>query len=469
METGWSNPVTTKAMITAIKNAGFNAIRIPVSWTKAAGGAPNYTIRADWMARVVEVVNYAVENDMYIILNTHHDEDVFGFLNSNVAAGKAAFGKIWEQIAATFKNYNEKLIFEGLNEPRTIDSANEWGGGTPEERANLNSYYPIFVNAVRNSGGNNIKRCLMINTYAATTGTTEVNALVLPSDTAANKLIASIHVYAPRNFCYGSDATFSSSNPSDIAAIEGEVLPAYNKFVQNGIPVIVGEFGAQYKNNAAAQKAWATYIVSYMRSKGMACILFDNNIPVKVEDYHETFGLFNRSAGTFYYPDYLAGLMEGANTPYVPPVGSEPSPSLVVNNPTFSSPWGATATIGADGWVTWSGDGALIAWAFPAGWNSYSKITVTYEVRNVNTAVGSGAPQLVIKRPKNGEMYTLLTPNDGTITSTGGNNPYPWLSSTGGTLVIDRVAANFDGCIGFQFNPDGYGYEIRISKVEFHN
>ena len=87
----------------------------------------------------------------------------------------------------------------------------------------------------------------------------------------------------------------------------------------------------------------------------------------------------------------------------------------------------------------------------------------------MNTSIGASACQLVIKRPKSGEMYTLLDPDHGTITSDGGNNPYPHLNSSGGTLTIDRAAANFQGCIGLQLNNDGYGYDIRISKIEFHN
>ena len=338
METGWSNPVTTKAMITAIKNAGFNAIRIPVSWTKAASGAPNYTIRADWMARVVEIVNYAAENDMYIILNTHHDEDVLTFMNSNAAAGKAAFQKLWEQIADTFKNYNEKLIFEGLNEPRTIDSANEWNGGTSEERANLNSYYPIFVNTVRNSGGNNNKRFLMINPYAASATSTAVNALTLPADTAANKLIVSIHAYTPYDFCYPFSNTqtpnWSSSNSSDTNSIQAAIQPAYDKFVSKGIPVIIGEFGSVNKNNnTAARAAWAEYYVTYAKSKGIACFFWDNGLTTSSKPDEEPFGIFNRSSSTFAFPEIKNALMNGANsaTPITPPPAT-PTPPTITGN-----------------------------------------------------------------------------------------------------------------------------------------
>ena len=323
METGWGNPVTTKANITAIKNAGFNTIRIPVSWTKAAGPAPNYAIRTDWLARVVDVVNYAVDNGMYIILNTHHDEeDVFTFMNSNAAAGQAAFKKIWEQIADTFKNYDEKLIFEALNEPRTVGSTHEWSGGTPEERTNLNAYYPIFINAVRNSGGNNGKRIVMINTYAARYEAVAVDALVIPTDTIANKIIVTIHSYEPFSFTYPSPTgdssvvTWSSSNSADTAPIHNTFQPAYDKFVSKGIPVIVGEFGTSNKDNTVARAAYAEYYVTYAKSKGFKCIVFDNGVREQVPPHgtNELFAIFNRANNTFFYPEILTALLKGADS-----------------------------------------------------------------------------------------------------------------------------------------------------------
>jgi len=335
METAWGNPVTTKAMITAIKNAGFNAIRIPVSWTKAAGGAPDYTIRADWMARVVEVVNYAVDNDMYIILNTHHDEDVLTFMNSNAAAGQAAFKKLWEQIADTFKDYNEKLIFEGLNEPRTPGSSNEWSGGTPEERNNLNSYYPIFVNTVRNSGGNNNKRILIINAYAASVEASAMNALTLPADSAKNKLIVSFHSYQPYDFALNTDPTKNSWNKNssgDTSPITGPIDRYYTKFVSKGIPVIIGEFGAMNKNNEAVRAQWAEYFVSYARSKGIKCFWWDNGVTT---GSGELFGLLNRQNNTFTYTALLNGMMSGAGstgwTPPTPPDTPTP-PTTITGN-----------------------------------------------------------------------------------------------------------------------------------------
>jgi endoglucanase len=309
METGWGNPVTKKALITAVKKAGFNAIRIPVSWTKAVGGAPDYTIRTDWMRRVTEVVNYAVENDMYIILNTHHDDVVFKFTNAEIDTSLTMFQKIWAQIAGNFKNYNEKLIFEGLNEPRTEDGVDEWWGGTADERTNLNKYYRVFVQTVRESGGNNDKRILMINPYAAWPTPAGIDGLILPNDTAANKYIVSIHSYMPHGFCFGGGTkNWSSTNSSDTKPIHDAIMLAYNKFVSQGVPVIIGEFGAESKDNEDARAAWAEYHVRYAKDKGIACFWWDGGVGVGGNEYK----IIDRDNNKFVWPKIKDALMRGS-------------------------------------------------------------------------------------------------------------------------------------------------------------
>lgn len=309
-ETAWGNPITTKANIDAIKNAGFNTIRIPVSWAKASNS--NYIIRSDWMDRVTEVVNYAVSNDMYIILNTHHDEDIFKFTNSAKAESLKAFRIIWGQIAENFKNYNEKLIFEGLNEPRTKGSANEWTGGLPSEHNIINEYYQLFVDVVRASGGNNGRRILMINPYAASAEQTAINGLRLPRDTVANKLIVSIHAYSPYNFALnqggGATSSWSPANSSDTSAIRSPLDRAYNTYVSKGIPVVMGEFGAVDRNNTEARAQWAEYYVSYAKSKGIPCVLWDNGL---FRGQGERFGFLDRRENTFPFPTILEAFMRG--------------------------------------------------------------------------------------------------------------------------------------------------------------
>ena len=312
MESAWANPVITRANIIAYKNMGFNAIRIPVSWIKAADS--NYNIRADWMARITEVINWVVENDMYAILNTHHDECTFKFTNAEVNTSLIAFRRIWEQIAHNFRNYNEKLIFEGLNEPRVKGSQAEWSGGTTAERANLNRHYQIFVDVVRASGGNNDKRILMINTYGASASAAAVNGLVLPNDTIPNKLIVSIHAYEPFTFTTpndqgGTTSTWSRNNSRDTRAVHDAFTPVYNRFVRNGIPVIMGEFGAANKNNTTARAEWAEYYVNYAKNRGIPCFYWDHgNLDDPV-----SLSIFDRRTNTIVQPEILAALMRGVN------------------------------------------------------------------------------------------------------------------------------------------------------------
>ena len=311
METAWGNPVTTKANIAALKNAGFNAIRIPVSWSKAADRS--YIIRTDWMERIVEIVNWAVEYDMYVILNTHHDEDIFSFQNHKMDESKAAFRMIWEQIAAVFRNYDEKLIFEALNEPRTPGSAREWQGGTLEEHMNINTYYQLFVDIVRASGGNNSKRILLLNPYAASGEAAAINNLKIPADTVKDKIVVSIHCYSPYNFALNismAHNTWNRNSRADTSAITDPIDRAYNAFVSKNIPVIMGEFGAMNKDNAETRAQWAEFYVSYAKEKGMPCIWWDNG--VVTGENAERFGLLDRRTNNFAYPEIVNALMRGS-------------------------------------------------------------------------------------------------------------------------------------------------------------
>jgi endoglucanase len=305
-ETSWGNPKTKKTNIDAIKAAGFNAVRIPVSWSHHVD--KDYNIKTSFMNRVKEIVGYAIDNDMYILLNTHHDEEIFKFQNKDIEKSKAAFKKIWLQIAEQFKNENEKLIFEGLNEPRTKGSQSEWQGGTAEERANLNEMEQIFVDVVRASGSNNKKRVLLISTYAASATSTAVNGVVIPTDSSntVNKFIVSIHAYTPYLFALheGTGAVNTWSESTGSSDIRNAIDPAYNKFVKNGIPVIMGEFGAFNRDNEQARADWAEYYVKYAKSKEIPCFWWDDG---------GNFKLLNRGSNTFYFPAIKDALIKGAN------------------------------------------------------------------------------------------------------------------------------------------------------------
>ena len=330
LETGWNNPTTTQTHFTALKNAGFNAVRLPVTWTKAIDA--NYNIRPDWIIRIKEIVGYALNENMYVILNTHHDEYRYSRLPNNaINYNDVTFGifgfrtyeerdeslprfkKIWEQISEAFKDFDDRLIFEGLNEPRVIGSPNEWMGGTPTEIAVINEYYQVFVDAVRASGGNNNYRVLVLNTHAASRTAAAANGLKLPVDTIPGKIIVSFHSYVPNAFALdGTVTTWSASDSSNagIAQIHDGADRFYDLFVSKGIPVIIGEFGATHvninnnnpTNNEAIRAAWAEYYVNYAASKGIKCFWWDDG---------GWYRLYNRRNNNFHFPLIVDGLMKG--------------------------------------------------------------------------------------------------------------------------------------------------------------
>ena len=319
LETGWGRPVTKKEHITAIKDAGFNAVRIPVTWYKACDADLN--IRDDWMERIKEVAGYAVENDMYIIINTHHDEILYRLLDDEVEESKKALTKIWTQIAIAFNDYNEKLFFEGLGEPRTSGSPAEWRGGTEEEHKNLNILNQAFVDAVRNTGGNNAERVLMIPTYAASANEVAQRALTIPVDPAKDKIIVSLHFYEPWNFALrtgeGSVTDWNINNKLDTEPITRYIDLAYEIFVSKGIPVIIGEMGAINRDNTEARAAWTEFYTSYAKSKDIKCFWWDNGsywvLRRREWGWEQTFGLLDREKIEIAHPEIIDALLRATS------------------------------------------------------------------------------------------------------------------------------------------------------------
>lgn len=305
-ETSWGNPKATEELILAVKKEGFNAVRIPTTWYNHCSGS-NYTIDSAWLDRVQEVVDYAYNNDMYVILNAHHEN--FNFpSDDNYATAKKALTSIWKQVAERFKDYGERLIFEGQNEPRKFGTNVEWNGGDAEGRENVNKLNAEFVKTVRATGGNNEKRCLMIPTYAASFYA--LNGFELPDD---DRLIVSIHAYSPYNFAMntGSGATnnFSASDPNSTNELQNMANTLYDKFVSKGVGVIIGECGATNKGNADQRMNWAKYFPACFASKGIPVFLWDNNA---YGTGSEKFGLINRSTLQWEYPDYIKALVNSA-------------------------------------------------------------------------------------------------------------------------------------------------------------
>ncbi len=303
-ERSWGNPTTSPEMIAEVKNAGFNAIRIPTTWEFHIGEGPDYIIDADWLGRVNEIVDYAVANDMYIILNTHHDEWYFPTYETEKEDTEQLVA-IWKQIAERFKDYDEHLIFEGLNEPRLRGTQNEWTSGTDESRDVINNWMAAFVETVRSSGGNNDKRFLMLTPYCASSNPEAYKALILPEND--KNIIVSIHAYTPHSMCLadGGRGNFLSSVEGAVRDIDKLFTGLKETFVDNGIPVIIGETGARNKDNLGNRVIWADYFFSKSAECGIPAFWWDNG----AFSTGEAFGMLDRHLVNWRFPDIVKAIM----------------------------------------------------------------------------------------------------------------------------------------------------------------
>ena len=304
-ETAWGNPKTKQEMIDKILEAGFNVIRIPVTWDGHFGPAPEYKIHDIWLARVKEVVDYAYNKGAYVIINTHHEEWYMPTEENKVANGEQ-ISALWTQIAEYFKEYDEHLIFEGLNEPRLRGTSKEWTGDATASEV-INYWEQLFVDAVRATGGNNMLRHLMITGYAASSSRDNLTKNVLPED---DKLIVSVHAYTPYNFALNTKGTSTWDAGTNGKELDNFMSMLNELFVSKGIPVIIGEFGAMNKENEDERVEWATYYLTKAKEAGVPCIWWDNNV---YSGDGEKFGLLDRRNLEYPYPELLKAMMKVAN------------------------------------------------------------------------------------------------------------------------------------------------------------
>ena len=286
-EVAWQPARTTEQMAVLLKDTGFNVLRVPVSWGEHMD--ENYKVDEAWMARVREIVDYGIDNGLFVILNTHHEEWYFP-TNSDKDQDIEQLTALWEQIAEEFKGYDEHLIFEGLNEPRLRGTPKEWTGGDDESRAVVQEYAKAFYDTVRKSGGNNEKRHLMLTGYAASSSQSCLKEVWLPEND--DKVIVSVHAYLPYDFALNTKGTDKWSIDSDTRDIDGFFDTLNMLFLYKKVPVIVGEFGSVNKDNLEDRIACADYYVSKAREFGVPMCWWDNNA---VFGAGENFGLMDRS------------------------------------------------------------------------------------------------------------------------------------------------------------------------------
>lgn len=306
-ETAWGNPKTTKAMIDAVKNAGFNVLRIPVTWEGHFSETGEYLIDEAWMNRVQEVINYAIDDQTFVILNMHH-ERWNSTTHQNKDRASLIMEKLWTQIGTRFANYDEHLIFEGMNEPRIYEASAsiQWGGNT-EAFEVINHLNHVFVNTVRSLGGNNRHRHLMITTNGAGTSEAILSALTIPDD---RYVIVSVHAYSPYDFAHDKTTVtvWDKNNPSQTNPIDGVFNRLYDKFIRHDIAVIMGEFASRDKSNLDSRLAWLEYYMTKASNIGIPCVWWDTGQVQTVSNM--TFSIFNRATQTWLFPEIVEALME---------------------------------------------------------------------------------------------------------------------------------------------------------------
>jgi endoglucanase len=326
-ETAWGNPKVTKTLIDLVKANGFNAIRIPCSWNQNMANSSTAQIKAEWLTRVKEVVQYCVDNDMYVILNIHWDG---GWLENNCTNAKkvennAKQKAFWEQIATSLRDFDEHLLFASANEPNVDDAT---------QMDVLNSYHQTFIDAVRSTGGKNANRTLVVQGPSTDIDKTNKLMLTLPTDKVANRMMVEVHYYTPWNFCgmekdetwgkmfYYWGANYHSTTDTSHNATWGEEADLdklfksmKTQFVDKGIPVILGEFGAIKRTNLTgsdltlhldSRAFFLKYVVKQAKANGMLPFYWDaGNLGVN------TMSLFDRSKNTVYDSQALNALLDG--------------------------------------------------------------------------------------------------------------------------------------------------------------
>ncbi len=316
-ETAWGNPVITEELILAVKEAGFDVVRIPVTWYEHIADDENYTIDEEWLARVKEVVDYCIKNDMYAIINIHHDgnDTDIAWLECEPEDEDAMvdkFAKVWTQIAEYFADYGDHLMFAGMNEFHH-------GYNTPStaycdltDRLNQ-----TFVDTVRATGGYNASRYLIFQAYN-TNITYGYNYLEIPEDTIEDHLIVEVHFYDPWNFAGSGNGDWGQyGTETDSWGQEDWVDEAFymmwERFIDDAnVPVIVGEYGCTKLSSDKSdyRRYYIEYVTKAMKEYGILPIIWDNGYD---GTSGEGFALFSRVNYSVLHQDIVDAIMRACS------------------------------------------------------------------------------------------------------------------------------------------------------------
>ncbi|MCR4647121.1 MAG: cellulase family glycosylhydrolase [Oscillospiraceae bacterium] len=296
----WGNPPVARELIQEVHKAGFNAIRIPVTWYNHMDPNTN-EIDREWLDRVKTVVDYAMDDGMYSIINVHHDTGEKGWMRasrSKFEQDNDIFVNIWQQLCEEYRDYNDHLLFEGFNE--LLDENNVWDEPSEEALEVVNDYNQLFVDTVRASGGNNEKRVLVVKTYCASSAYKTLDAFQMPTDTAEDRIIASVHVYRPMDF---TNERYPEITNWSAYELDPHIARLNEYFVKKDIPLIIEEFGCVDKSNLNERVTWSEYYVQEFTKLGVPCFWWDNGNEYK---------LFDRERNTLCAPELVGTIVAAA-------------------------------------------------------------------------------------------------------------------------------------------------------------
>ncbi|MCW3786593.1 cellulase family glycosylhydrolase [Plebeiibacterium sediminum] len=249
-ETDWGNPMVNQQLIDGVKNAGFNAIRIPCAWNSYIVDEETYKISDEWLVRVKEVIDYCYNADMYIVLNIHWDGgwlENYPLYSYQEAVNEKQYA-LWSQIATYFRDYDEHLLFAGTNE---VHEDGVYTTPTSENIEVQESYNQTFIDAVRATGGKNAYRNLVIQTYN-TNIYWGYDYHTMSTDVVEDRLFVEVHYYDPYNFCLNTGSNAESTWEDD-GQIDDAFSKVKSKYVDNGIPAILGEYGVVIRDNLSGE------------------------------------------------------------------------------------------------------------------------------------------------------------------------------------------------------------------------
>lgn len=332
-ETNWGNPVITEKLIQSVKAAGFKSIRISVSYFAKIDDDKDYTIDSKWLDRVQEVVDYCIKNDLYAVINIHGDgyntiDGSWLLCNGkNQTEIKKKYKKVWKQIAERFKNYDEHLLFESMNE----EFDGSYSEPNKEYYQNINDYNQIFVDTVRKTGDNNTKRWLIIPGWNTNIDYTAGDyGFKLPTDQYRDKsidkeeqrIMISVHYYSPWDFCGGENCVITqwgneaddpskTSTTCDETYMKNQLNLMKTTFADKGYPVFIGEYGSIDKTSYDSENEYyrayfARKLCQLSRKNGCIPMYWDNGY----NGVHG-FGLFDRTTCEITQPVIIDAIMEG--------------------------------------------------------------------------------------------------------------------------------------------------------------